>query len=443
MSTLYDQPYSTQENQGLIDLSAIVGPDDDDVLRRVKVTPEGEIYAKTQNQSLDAFYRLRISNPQTIFDSKQLADSQPLFWDDAETSGGGTATAFNTNQASTSISVGNTTAGTRVRQTFRHFNYQHGKSQLIIMTAVVGTAATGITRRLGLFNANNGIFWEQTSAGMGVVVRTYTGGSASNNRIAQADWNLDTMDGNGPSGLTLNYAKTLIYFMDFEWLGVGTVRFGVFVNGIPYYVHAFHHSNINTLVYMSTPNLPLRYEIVNGGTGAAASLVHICTTVITEGGRQNTGFERALNRGTDTLTTLNDADIYPLIGLRLKTTHLGTFVRLLDYQILCTSTAEYAYYIIISPSIAGTALSWSAVTNSGLEYTYGTNATKISGGTVIATGLGSDTATNRVGIQRTTESDLVIGSSIAGTPQEIFVGIQRLTGTTETFYSSVIWSETN
>jgi hypothetical protein len=278
---------------------------------------------------------------------------------------------------------------------------------------------------------------------MGVVVRTNTSGTPSDTRIAQASWNIDKMDGTGASGITLDYTKTLIYFMDFEWLGVGTVRFGVYVNGLPYYVHAVHNSNINTLVYMSTPNLPLRYEISNDGTGGAASLVHICTTVITEGGRQTTGIERALNRGVDTLITNNDANIYPLIGLRLKATHLGVFVRLLDYNILCTSTSEYAYYVIISPTVTGTALTWNDITNSGLQYTYGTNATTLSGGTVITTGLGSDTAQNRSGIQRVTESDLVIGSKIDGTPQEIYLGVQRLTGTTETFYSSMVWSETN
>lgn len=415
--------------------------DGDDV--RISVDSNGSLETAVTNLNLDAFYRLRVSQPATIFDSKQIADSQPLFWDDSQTSGSGTSTTFNTNQASTTIAVGNLTAGTRVRQTFRHFNYQPGKSQLIIMTGVIGAAGTGITKRIGLFNANNGLFFEQAPSGMGVVVRSFTGGSASDIRVPQADWNLDTMDGNGPSGITLNFTKTLIYFIDFEWLGVGTVRFGFFVNGIPYYVHAVHNSNINTVVYMSTPNLPLRYEISNSGTGGADSLVHICTTVITEGGRQSTGIERALNRATDTLTTLNDANIYPLIGLRLKSTALGAFIRLLDYQIICTTTADYAYYIIINPTITGTALSWTGLTNSAIDYTYGTNATTISGGTTISTGLGSDTAQNRSGIHRFTESDLVIGSSIAGTPQEIYLGVQRLTGTTETFYAAVVWSETN
>ena len=106
------------------------------------------VRAKVSPDNVDAFARLRVSNPQTIFDSKQIADNQPLFWDDAEVSGAGTATLYNTNQASTTISVTANTAGKRVRQTRRWLNYQSGKSQLIIMTAVMSGNAT---KRIGQF----------------------------------------------------------------------------------------------------------------------------------------------------------------------------------------------------------------------------------------------------------------------------------------------------
>lgn len=60
---------------------------------------------------LDAFKRLKISQPYTIFDSKQIFDDSdlantvenfPLFFDNKEVSGSGTSTLFNVNQASLS-----------------------------------------------------------------------------------------------------------------------------------------------------------------------------------------------------------------------------------------------------------------------------------------------------------------------------------------------------
>ena len=78
----------------------------------------------------DAFGRLRTSEPYTIFDSKQIFDNQPLFWDDQEESGSGTTSVHDADAARTRIGVANTTAGKRTRQTFMRFNYQPGKSQL-------------------------------------------------------------------------------------------------------------------------------------------------------------------------------------------------------------------------------------------------------------------------------------------------------------------------
>jgi len=194
---------------------------------------------------------------------------------------------------------------------------------------------------------------------------------------------------------------------------------------------------------MSTPNLPLRYEISNDGTGVGAKdMLHICSSVITEGGRSETGVLRGLNRADNTLITNNNSLIYPLIGLRFQSGKLGAFVRLLQLEVLCTSTAVYSWYIILSPTITGTSPTWTPIANSTLEYTFPTNATTISGGTIITSGLGSDTNNTELGAKQTVDNDLVIGSTNGGTPQEIYIGVQRLSGNTETFYAALNFSET-
>lgn len=396
---------------------------------------------KEINNNLDAFARLRVSNPETIFDSKQIFDKQELFWSNQESVGG--SITYNTNQASTSLTVNSATVVTTARQTFQYFNYQPGKSQLILMTGIIGSGVSGFTQRIGQFNTDNGLFFEVTSAGIGVVRRTFTSGSAVETRINQADWNVDKLDGTGKSGYTLDLTKTQIFFFDYEWLGVGTVRFGLFIDGVPIYCHFINNANVLTEVYMSTPNLPLRYEISNDGSGVGSKeLVHICSSVITEGGRSETGVLRGLNRVDDTLTTNNNDLIYPLIGVRYQSGKLGALIKLLELQILCTTTSEYAWYIILSPTITGTAPTWNLIENSTLEYTFPTNETTISDGTVIYTGLGSDSNQVKLGVGATVKNDLVLGSAIDGTPQQIYIGVQRLTGTTETFYTSLNFSET-
>jgi hypothetical protein len=394
----------------------------------------------SDSANLDAFARLRMSSPETLFDSKQLADKQPLFWDDQLISGSGGASTYNTNQASTTLSVSASTACVRVRQTFRRFNYQPGKSLLFIQTFVLGSAATGIRRKVGLFDSKNGLFLDQQSDGAGVTVRTFTSGSAVDTRVLQANWNLDKLNGTGASGITLDFTKTQIFFADFEWLGVGRIRFGFFVNGKPYYCHEVLNANSNTLVYMSVPNLPLRYEIENTGTGGAVGLTHICSTVISEGGLKDTGFPFGVSRGSTALTTLNNDSIYPLIALRLNSSYLASNIKILDFFINCTSTATYNWYIILNPTIVGTALSFTQVTNSSIDADAArTNATTVTGGTVLLTG--TTTQNNEGGVAKIISSDFSFGSTIAGVSDVVVLAVQRITGTTETFYGSINWKD--
>lgn len=392
----------------------------------------------------DAFGRVRVSEPQTLFDSKQIADKQPLFWDDQLISGAGGASTYNTNQASTTLSVSNLTAGVRARQTFRSFNYQPGKSQLLFLTGVLGAGAAGITRRIGQFNAQNGLFFELAGSTLSVVRRTFTSGSAVDNVITQANWNLDKLNGSGPSGITIDVTKTQIFVIDYEWLGVGTVRFGFVLGGDIVYCHEIDNSNTLTLVYMSSPNLPLRYEIRNDGTGAAASIVHICTTVISEGGAQSTGIDLSVNRGDTALHTNNDANFYPLIAIRLQSNYLFATVVPSSISVMTTSSAAYLWQLLLNPTITGTALSFTPVPNSACEAATGaTGATTVSGGTVLASGYDQSTNPSATSTVIAFSRDLALGASIAGVSDVLVLAVARITGTgtAEDFFGALGYHE--
>lgn len=272
--------------------------------------------------SIDAFDRLRVSNPETLFDSKLLwDDAENIYWSEYAT-GSGTGSAYSQPRASVTLSVSGTTVGAIRRQTKQRFNYQPGKSQLIFQTFVMGEAAAGITRQVGLFTEDNGIFLRQTGDGLSIVRRSSVTGSAVDEVIDQADWNLDPMDGTGESRVKaptgVDMTKSQILIIDFEWLGVGRVRCGFVIDGIIYYFHQFVHANNLGVVYMSTPNLPVRYTIANDGTGPAADLECICSSVISEGGQQESGAVFSVNHGTSTVGLTNSNNEYAMLALRMK-----------------------------------------------------------------------------------------------------------------------------
>ncbi len=388
----------------------------------------------------DAFGRLRVSDARTLFDSKLLvADYPTLFWDDQQISGSGTSTTYAQVDARVRLAVSNATAGTRARQTFRRFNYQPGKSQMVFMTFSMNGGVANVTKRAGLFDGTNGLFFQMNGITPEFVVRK----NGFDRRFPQSTWNQDQFNGSGYSKTVFDATKTQILYFDFEWLGVGTVRFGFVVDGQLIVAHAVDHANIADSVYISTPNLPVRYEISNSGAGAAASMDCICSSVTSEGGVEDNGVERAIDNGITGFTTLNTTDLFPVLGLRLKSTHQSATVRPLNFSLLCSSTATYRYALCFNPTLAGTAAVWTPLTNSAVEYSLPTNATTVSAqGTLILSGYDQQAAG---GFTPSSTGEikgfLSLGSSIAGVSDTIWLCVARISGTTETFYASVRWRE--
>ena len=107
---------------------------------------------------LDAFGRLRISQPYTLFDSQNRYVSDAQF--DTSTGTGG-STTFLTNESTLRMDVTTSSGSYVYRQSYRSFHYQPGKSLLVLATFVMNTAKTGLRQRVGYFNTQNGVFFQQ------------------------------------------------------------------------------------------------------------------------------------------------------------------------------------------------------------------------------------------------------------------------------------------
>lgn len=293
-----------------------------------QLTPSGSM--------LDAFGRLKVGNPLTIFDS-QLIDTDGLRFDTATSNNGTFVYSSNTSSGVMTVSTDN---GSKVvRQTKRVMPYQPGKSLQIIVTFAMGTPKANVTQRVGYFDEGNGIFFENNGVTNYLVIRSNVSGSVVERRIAQADWNIDRFDGKGYSGQTgdkeahangIDVSKTNIFWTDIEWLGVGDVRCGFVVDGKPIVAHVFHNDNRNTDVYMKTACLPVRYEIVNTGTTTSSTILkQICSTVISEGGYQGRSVLQGISRGF-TIAQAVDLGLagteVPLISIRLAANKKNSIV---------------------------------------------------------------------------------------------------------------------
>ena len=334
----------------------------------------------------DAFGRLRVSSPFTLFDSShRYVDNG--HWNEATTAGG--SSSFNADAGLLDMTVTTASGAEVLRETKRVFNYQPGKSLLFISSVNFNEAKANLRQRIGYFGAENGLYLEQEGTSEPKFVkRSSVTGSLVNTEISQSNWNVDSLDGNGPSGLTLDLTKVQIIWFDFEWLGSGTVRCGFILNGAYIHCHSFQHANVTEGTYMTTASLPQRVEITNlDTTESSSTLKQICTAVLSEGGYEIRGTavsaKLPINSPRD-LTVISTQ--YPLISLRLKSNRLDGIAILDSLNVLgITNNSNYCWEIVQGGVTTGG--SWvSADADSLVEYNITATGYSLGDGEVLAAG---------------------------------------------------------
>jgi hypothetical protein len=341
------------------------------------LTPSGAL--------VDAFGRLRISEPLTLFDSQHRYQDNGK-WNTSNTAGANVS--FSTNESTNVLNVGTTSGQYVYRETGRVFAYQPGKSLLILNTFAFNTPKTNLRQRIGYFGSQNGVFLENDGTTNYLVIRSYTSGSVVEERVDQSSWNTDKFDGTGFSSQIggadhlsgLDVSKTNIFWMDVEWLGVGDVRCGFVVDGKFITAHVFHHDNRNTSVYMTTACLPLRCEIENtGDTSSSSSMKQICSSVISEGGYTLQGKQRSVGIPLSAPKDIPTAGTFtPIISIRLKSSRLDSIIIPNNISFVgLTNNSQYRYKVVVNPTLSGA--SWvSAADASSVEYDI--SATSYTGG---------------------------------------------------------------
>lgn len=391
------------------------------------------------SMAIDAFGRQRVSSPLTLFDSSHRYNDNGL-WATSTASGG--SAVFSANEGLVNLNV-NTTNGSQVlRETLKVFPYQPGKSLLVLSTFVMAPAQTNLRQRVGYFGTDNGIYLQLNNNTLSFVERSLVTGVVTETVVNQSAWSVDTLDGNGPSGVILDITKAQIMFMDIEWLGEGTVRVGFIIDGNFILCHKFNHANLIPSTYITTASLPLRYEITNTGvTASSSTLKQVCSTVISEGGYELRGAQQAVGTPITTPTSLAVAGTYyPVVSIKLKTTRLDGVVILTALSIMGVATGIYNWQLIASGTTTGGAWVPASATSS-VEYNI--TGTSFAGGRILASGFLTSSAQASVSLDILKEalfSFQLERNSFTSTPYELTLVVSASTNT-ELIYSSMDWEE--
>lgn len=359
-----------------------------------------KVYARigmSDSPAIGAFNRLRTADVATMFDSQNQYEKN-IHYDESITGG-----ATSTHNVNTSCVQLRTTSASDavIRQSFEYIPYQPGRSLLCFMSFVDYGIVSGVQKRVGLFDGNNGIFYENTGTTRRVVKRSETSGSAVDTDVDQASWNIDPMDSTGPSGLTLDTSKIQLMVIDYEWMGAGRVRIGFVIGGVIYYVHEFNNANIGTEVWATLGHAPVRWELEQTGANPGALDV-IAASVHAESGEVIFGEPRSYMEPTPVAVTT--AQWFPVLSIRPKLLY-NTLQNRKTIQVVrawasgLATTDVIAARLVWGGVLTGSTWAVNPGANYAAEFDIAAFATPVAGGIEIASDGGYVKAVMELGVE--------------------------------------------
>jgi hypothetical protein len=375
------------------------------------------------NANLDAFGRLRVSNITTLLDVTHKYDKAPKIMDE-EVSAGSTSTYISSGSCVEMVVGG--VNGYVVRQSKTKATYQPGKSQIFEASFSNFNLQSGVTKRVGYFtsttastfNTNfDGFFLESDGTTSVISFQIWRGGT----NIYSANTSSWSTDEINPS--SIDWSLTNLMFVDFQWLGVGRVRFGMVLNGITYIFSEYTAANNLGTVYMESPNKPIRYEART--TGSTGTFREICSQVSSEG-----AINRITNRfvvsSTGTTSMVTAGTKYAYIGIKPNIGYEDVSILAKQISIINTSNDNYLLTLEINPTISG-AYSFTTNNDTSILQSLGDGSQTVTTSGVILIGFIGEAGAQALSSITIEDNGINPGLNIDGTQDELWVCITPLT----------------
>jgi len=289
--------------------------------------------------------RLKVSEvTTTYFTSFQFGPTGD--WDPS-TSSGGTIT-YNATLGGMDLGVSSTLNSQSIFQTRRVMSYVPGRSSGLSGAYRLSNRTPGIRYRWGIFDENNGAFFEVNGDDINCVVRSNTTGSVVDSSVPRSSWNEDKLDGSGRSGIILDLTKQQLPYIEYEWYGAGEVKYYFLIDGRKRLVHVASHANRISTVYCRTPFLPLRAEVKNlTGASGGGTLYFGSVSHVSEGNADRRGQVANVASPITGYTLTTAGTFYPVFSGRLKSTTLNALVKPIGFRLSTLGHTEGLHFKVL------------------------------------------------------------------------------------------------
>lgn len=392
------------------------------------VSPQRGLVVTPAEAHQDLFGRLVTEEPTPLWTYENRYDLDDQDYWDFEASNGGTNT-HNSDRVVRVITNSQADTDYVKYRTLRYFEYHKGRQQSFTFTGNLKGATANVSKKIGCFDDDNGAYIELDNGTPYVCIRSSTSGSVVNTRVAQSSWNIDTMDGNGDSGITLDWDNYQIFYIEYAWLGTNAVEFGTFKDGKKIAFHRSDFSNTQTTAWSQSGNLPFGLEMVNqAALGAAPTMEFSCIAVNSGGKLDQDGHNHVVSTGTTEVTVSTTASV--IAAIRMASTTSQGSLKPVDFQLLSPSGNSTIYYEI---SIGGTITggTWNDITDSIAESV--SAPTSFTTGHIIKAGYVK--AGGETSLVQDINGDLYAGRYLDGTGQILMITAQTVSSTSKLLFS--------
>jgi len=231
-------------------------------------------------------------------------------------------------------------------------HYQPGQGSLSRFSSLFSTAQPDSNMEAGVGNYENffGFGYENETFG---IIRKNTG---SKYVIPQSEWNVDKMDGKGPSGQTLNPQAGNIFQIKNQWLGYGGIQYFIESATTSEFqlVHTERYANKNEIPSSSIPHLQFTFSTRNGTNSNLINLKSSSIAGFVEGQEEVLG----LVKSSGNITTVSDS-FKNILTVRNNPTFKGktnlSVIRLDNIGIATDGTKSVTVKLIKNALIGGSA----------------------------------------------------------------------------------------
>ncbi|NEU05000.1 hypothetical protein [Clostridium senegalense] len=297
------------------------------------------------------------------------------------TANGGTATQGDSMAILSTSTANNGSARIATRKVLR---YSPGLGGLARFTAVFTTGVSNSQQIIGLGDDTDGFYFGYNGTDFSILRIQ----NSTLSWTSQANWNVDKMNGTGPSGMTLDPTKGNVYTIQFQWLGFGVINYYVTstTTGQPILVHRIQYPNTAIVPSVYNPSFPLTAKVVNSGNTSNVVLKTPSAMAFCEGdGYSQAIITRNSVSNSVALTIPTNQNVLTLLNTSTFASKVNRTRIRLDFVSTSVDGSKAVNFKLIRNATFGTTLTYTPINANTSVIQYSTTQTSATGGIQIFT----------------------------------------------------------